>query len=97
MRIADGEYLPGIGEETPDILGHSLCGGRDEVPWGISKKRLKSIIREVESNPDIILFIDEFHTIVGAGGGQGSLDAANILKPALAPGELQCIGATTDG
>lgn len=62
---------------------------------GDFEKRLKSIIREASSNPDIILFIDEFHTIVGAGGAQGSLDAANILKPALARGELQCIGATT--
>ena len=62
---------------------------------GDFEKRLKSIIKEASSNPDIILFIDEFHTIVGAGGAQGSLDAANILKPALARGELQCIGATT--
>ncbi len=62
---------------------------------GDFEKRLKSIIAEVSGNPDIILFIDEFHTIVGAGGSQGSLDAANILKPALARGEVQCIGATT--
>ena len=62
---------------------------------GDFEKRLKAIIKEAGSNPDIILFIDEFHTIVGAGGAQGSLDAANILKPALARGELQCIGATT--
>lgn len=62
---------------------------------GDFEKRLKAIIKEAGSDPDIILFIDEFHTIVGAGGAQGSLDAANILKPALARGELQCIGATT--
>lgn len=62
---------------------------------GDFEKRLKTIIKEAASNPDIILFIDEFHTIVGAGGAQGSLDAANILKPALARGDLQCIGATT--
>ncbi len=62
---------------------------------GDFEKRLKSIIREASENPDLILFIDEFHTIVGAGGASGSLDAANMLKPALARGEFQCIGATT--
>ena len=62
---------------------------------GDFEKRLKAIIAELRSHPEIILFIDEFHTIVGAGGAQGSLDAANILKPALARGEIQCIGATT--
>ena len=62
---------------------------------GDFEKRLKSIIRELGKNPDIILFIDEFHTMVGAGGTSGSLDAANMLKPALARGEIRCIGATT--
>ena len=62
---------------------------------GDFEKRVKDIIKTVSADPDIILFIDEFHTIVGAGGGQGSLDAANMLKPALARGEIQCIGATT--
>lgn len=62
---------------------------------GDFEKRLKGIIKEISDNPDIILFIDEFHTIVGAGGASGSLDAANMLKPALARGEIQCIGATT--
>ena len=62
---------------------------------GDFEKRLKSIINEVAADPDVILFIDEFHTIVGAGGASGSLDAANMLKPALARGEIQCIGATT--
>lgn len=62
---------------------------------GEFEKRLKSIISEVSGRRDIILFIDEFHTIVGAGKAEGSLDAANILKPALARGEIQCIGATT--
>ena len=62
---------------------------------GDFEKRLKSIINEVASSPDVILFIDEFHTIVGAGGASGSLDAANMLKPALARGDIQCIGATT--
>ncbi len=62
---------------------------------GQFEERIKSIISELKKNPDIILFIDEIHTIVGAGSTPGSLDAANILKPALARGEIQCIGATT--
>lgn len=62
---------------------------------GEFEKRLKTIIKTASEDPDLILFIDEFHTIVGAGGAGGSLDAANMLKPALARGEMQCIGATT--
>ena len=62
---------------------------------GQFEERMKSVIGELESNPDIILFIDEIHTLVGAGGATGSLDASNMFKPALARGELQCIGATT--
>ena len=62
---------------------------------GQFEERIKAIIDEVAQNPDIILFIDEIHTIVGAGNASGSMDAANLLKPALARGEIQCIGATT--
>ena len=62
---------------------------------GQFEERMKGIISELEKNPDIILFIDEIHTLVGAGGASGSLDASNMFKPALARGELQCIGATT--
>ncbi len=62
---------------------------------GQFEERMKAILNEITKNPDIILFIDEIHTIVGAGGAAGSLDAANMLKPALARGEIQCIGATT--
>ena len=62
---------------------------------GQFEERMKGIINELEKNPDIILFIDEIHTLVGAGGASGSLDASNMFKPALARGELQCIGATT--
>jgi len=62
---------------------------------GQFEERMKSIMGELSRNPNIILFIDEIHTLVGAGGASGSLDASNILKPALARGELQCIGATT--
>ena len=62
---------------------------------GQFEERMKAIMNELEKNRDVILFIDEMHTIVGAGGASGSLDASNIFKPALARGELQCIGATT--
>ena len=62
---------------------------------GQFEERMKGIITELNNNPDIILFIDEIHTLVGAGGASGSLDASNMFKPALAKGELQCIGATT--
>ena len=62
---------------------------------GQFEERLRGILKELQKNPDIILFIDEIHTIVGAGSAAGSMDAANMLKPALARGEVQCIGATT--
>ena len=62
---------------------------------GQFEERMKALLNELQHNPNVILFIDEIHTIVGAGGASGSLDAANMLKPALARGEIQCIGATT--
>lgn len=62
---------------------------------GQFEERIKAILEELAANPDIILFVDEIHTIVGAGGASGSLDAANMFKPALQRGEIQCIGATT--
>ncbi len=62
---------------------------------GQFEERIKAILNELAKNPNIILFIDEIHTIVGAGGATGTLDAANMLKPALARGEIQCVGATT--
>lgn len=62
---------------------------------GQFEERIRSIINELQKNPNVILFIDEIHTIVGAGAATGSMDAANMLKPALARGEIQCIGATT--
>lgn len=64
---------------------------------GQFEERLRRLIQELKNHPEIILFIDEIHTIIGAGSAPGSLDAANILKPALARGEVQCIGATTTG
>ena len=62
---------------------------------GQFEERMKAVMNELEKSPDIILFIDEIHTIVGAGGASGSLDASNMFKPALARGDIQCIGATT--
>ncbi len=62
---------------------------------GQFEERMKAVLAELEKSPDVIIFIDEIHTIVGAGGASGSLDAANMFKPALARGEIQCIGATT--
>jgi ATP-dependent Clp protease ATP-binding subunit ClpC len=62
---------------------------------GQFEERLKALMKEIETNPDIIVFIDEIHTIIGAGSTPGSMDAANIMKPALARGTIQCIGATT--
>jgi ATP-dependent Clp protease ATP-binding subunit ClpC len=94
LRIANGSISPALAKKrliSLDIA--SVVAGTKYR--GDFEKRLKAIIKEASTNPDIILFIDEFHTIVGAGGAQGSLDAANMLKPALARGELQCIGATT--
>ena len=62
---------------------------------GEFEERMKKVVRELEENDDIILFIDEIHTLVGAGGAEGAIDASNILKPALARGKIRCIGATT--
>lgn len=94
IRIANGNVPPVLSGKrliTLDIAA-VVAGTKYR---GDFEKRLKSIISEISQRNDIILFIDEFHTIVGAGGASGSLDAANILKPALARGEIQCIGATT--
>jgi ATP-dependent Clp protease ATP-binding subunit ClpC len=73
-------------------LGSMVAGTKYR---GQFEERMKSVVQELEKNEDIILFIDELHTLVGAGGASGSLDAANMLKPALARGEIQCIGAST--
>lgn len=62
---------------------------------GQFEERMKAVMNELEKNPDVIIFIDEIHTIIGAGGASGSMDASNMFKPALARGEIQCIGATT--
>ena len=94
IKIVTGQIPPALaGKRLISLdLGSIVAGTKYR---GDCEKRLKSIINEVAANPDVILFIDEFHTIVGAGGASGSLDAANMLKPALARGDIQCIGATT--
>ena len=100
--IVEGIALKIVAGDVPPILsgkrlisldlGSIVAGTKYR---GDFEKRLKAIINQVAGDPDVILFIDEFHTIVGAGGASGSLDAANMLKPALARGDIQCIGATT--
>ena len=94
LKIVSGDIPPVLADKRLISLdlGSIVAGTKYR---GDFEKRLKSIINEVAANPDVILFIDEFHTIVGAGGASGSLDAANMLKPALARGDIQCIGATT--
>ena len=94
QKIAHGEISAALARKR--ILSLDIASVVAGTKYrGDFEKRLKSIIKEASENPDLILFIDEFHTIVGAGGASGSLDAANMLKPALARGEFQCIGATT--
>ena len=94
LRIASGDISPALAKKR--ILSLDIASVVAGTKYrGDFEKRLKAIIKEAQSNPDLILFIDEFHTIVGAGGASGSLDAANMLKPALARGEIQCVGATT--
>ncbi len=78
------------------VVGLDLAGMVAGTKYrGQFEERIKAVLDELTKNPDIILFIDEIHTIVGAGSAPGTMDAANILKPALARGEIQCIGATT--
>ena len=94
-RIIRGDVPENLKEKQIFSLdmGALIAGAKYK---GEFEERLKSVIKEVTtSNGDIVLFIDEIHTLVGAGGGQGAMDAANILKPALARGELRAIGATT--
>ena len=94
IKIVNGDIPPVLADKRLISLdlGSIVAGTKYR---GDFEKRLKAIINETAANPDVIHIIDEFHTIVGAGGASGSLDAANMLKPALARGEIQCIGATT--
>lgn len=99
--IVEGLALRIVGNEAGALAGKriitldvaSMVAGT--TYRGQFEERMKSVLQELQRHPEVILFIDEIHTIIGAGNAQGSLDAANILKPALARGEVQCIGATT--
>ncbi|HTB51988.1 MAG TPA: ATP-dependent chaperone ClpB [Ferruginibacter sp.] len=95
MRIVNGDVPDNLKSKVIYALdmGQLIAGAKYK---GEFEERLKSVVKEVSSSEgDIILFIDEIHTLVGAGGGDGAMDAANILKPALARGELRAVGATT--
>ncbi len=93
QAIRDDVSAPLSGKRIVEISVGSLIAGTKYR--GDFEERLGGIIKEASGNPDVILFFDEVHTLVGAGAGAGALDAANILKPALGRGELRCIGATT--
>ena len=93
LRIENGEAGALQGKRIVSLDIASMVAGT--TYRGQFEERMKSVINELHKHPEIILFVDEIHTIMGAGNAQGSLDAANILKPALARGEVQCIGATT--
>ena len=93
LRIESGEAATLQGRRIVSLDIASMVAGT--TYRGQFEERIKTVINELHKHPEIILFVDEIHTIMGAGNAQGSLDAANILKPALARGEVQCIGATT--
>ena len=91
-----------VNDEVPKVLCDKKIISLDMATMvagtkyrGEFEERMKKVIKEIEDNDDIILFIDEIHTLVGAGGAEGAIDASNILKPALARGKIRCIGATT--
>ncbi|KAL1217304.1 Chaperone protein ClpC2 [Cardamine amara subsp. amara] len=94
QRIASGDVPETIEGKTVITLDMGLLVAGTKYR-GEFEERLKKLMEEIRQNDDIILFIDEVHTLIGAGAAEGAIDAANILKPALARGELQCIGATT--
>ncbi len=93
LRIVSGEIPALEGKRIVSLDIASMVAGT--TYRGQFEERMKVILNELRKHPEVILFIDEIHTIIGAGNAQGSLDAANILKPALARGEIQCVGATT--
>ncbi|HKM90294.1 MAG TPA: ATP-dependent Clp protease ATP-binding subunit [Candidatus Acidoferrales bacterium] len=94
QRIADGDVPPFLSDKRILSLDLSLIVAGTKYR-GQFEERLKTIMKELMENQNAVIFIDELHTLVGAGSAEGSLDAANILKPALSRGEIQCIGATT--
>ncbi|RLD27895.1 MAG: ATP-dependent Clp protease ATP-binding subunit [Bacteroidetes bacterium] len=100
--IAEGLALRIINRQVARVLFNKRIIALDMASMvagtkyrGQFEERMKAVMNELEKSPDVILFIDEIHTIVGAGGASGSLDASNMFKPALSRGEIQCIGATT--
>jgi ATP-dependent Clp protease ATP-binding subunit ClpC len=100
--IVEGLAQRIISGDVPDILKDSRVFGLDLAAVvagtkyrGQFEERLKNLLREVQSSSNVIVFIDELHTLVGAGAAEGAIDASNMLKPALARGELHCVGATT--
>jgi len=100
--IAEGLAQKIVGRLVPDLLSDKRLITLDLAALvagtkyrGQFEERLKAVLEEIRRNDDILLFVDELHTLVGAGAAEGSMDASNMLKPALARGELQCIGATT--
>ena len=100
--IVEGLAQAIVSKSAPEILHDKIVVGLD-LPLMIAgtkyrgqfEERIKAVLDEIKKSANVIVFIDELHTIIGAGGAEGAMDAANILKPALARGELQCIGATT--
>jgi ATP-dependent Clp protease ATP-binding subunit ClpC len=94
QKIVEGEVPTFLSDKRILVLDLSLIVAGTKYR-GQFEERLKTIMKELVDNPNTIVFIDELHTLVGAGSAEGSLDAANILKPALSRGEIQCIGATT--
>ena len=100
--IVEGLAQAIISKKVPDVLHDKIVFGLD-LPLMIAgtkyrgqfEERIRTVLEEIRNSGKVIVFIDELHTIVGAGGAEGAMDASNILKPALARGELQCIGATT--
>ncbi len=94
--ISKGEVTPSLQRKRIVMLNMANIVAGTQYR-GQFEERLRRLIEEMETHPEIILFVDEIHTIIGAGSAPGSLDAANMLKPALARGQFQCIGATTTG
>ncbi len=94
QRIVSGQVPPPLLDKKILALDISLIVAGTKYR-GQFEERLKTIMKELVENRNLIVFIDELHTLVGAGSAEGSLDAANILKPALSRGEIQCIGSTT--
>ena len=100
--IAEGLAQSIVKQEVPDLLANRRIISLDLASMvagtkyrGQFEERIKAVMKEVKTAKNIILFIDELHTLVGAGGAEGAIDASNVLKPALSRGEIQCIGATT--